>query len=336
MKKIGLIFIMIFVFLTTFGQEINKNLAKLVKNNGVKSIKEYLYRFNKGKVISSELYEYKLFDRNGNLVEQYGKHWTEPTIKYKYDSAGNLIEKVRYDSKGSKRYIETWEYDRDGRLLKRISNINGQIFTDNYTYNEQGQNIEKYDIDKQGEKYRISTMKYYDSGELFEKRFENKEYVRIERFDKCGNLIYKSEYGQERIIDVKYIDSCKVDSSAYILQADTIQYVENEKELTKITELQVGNERNIKVFDNKGNLIIDEIYEHEKDGTLRYSNTSFFNEQGQVIEKKTFFAKTYEYRVDSKYHFKYEYYDNGLKKFVYSFDENGVKKQYSEYKIEYY
>jgi hypothetical protein len=257
MKRIAPIILMIFVFLTTFGQNPDQKLSKeFVKTNGIKSIKQYSHLISNGKITKKWLIESKLFDENGNLIEDHRSYFTTPTIKYKYDSVGNLIEKVNYDSKGKKSNIYTWEYDSNGRLLKYISNINGQIFTNNYIYNEQEQNIETYDIDKQGEKYRISTMKYYDSGELFEKRFENKEYVRIERFDKCSNLIYKSEHGQERIIDIKYIDSCKVDLSDKILQTDTIYYIENGKELIKITELWLDYKRNIKTIDNNGNLLL--------------------------------------------------------------------------------
>jgi hypothetical protein len=342
-------FLLLFLlsFQISFGQVFDK---EIIKANGIKSITKYSCKISNGKVTKRELNEYQLFDENGNLTEGYNKNLTTPTIKYKYDSTENLIEKVNYNQNGSKNEIYTWEYDSNGRILKYVTYFSWskRYYTDNYVYNEQGQNIETYDIDKQGKKYRITTNKYYDSGELFEKRFENEfGFVRVERFDKCGNLIYKSEDGRERLIDtIKYIDSCKIDLSDKILQTDTVQCIENGKELMKITELWLGNKRNIRTIDNNGNRIISEIYEYFEDSTLRHSNIYFLNEQGQLIEKKTFYSvKNYSYDYhgnippdapDTKYHFKYEYYDNGLEKFVYFFNEKGVKTGYIEYKIEYY
>jgi len=343
---------MIFVFLTTFGQNRDQLISKeFVKTNGIKSIKQYSHLISNGKVTKKWLIKSQHFDENGNLIESYEKDFTSPTRKYNYDSAENLIEKIVYKPDGSKYEIYTWEYDSNGRILKYIiywSWNKETPFTDNYVYDEQGRNVEIYEIGNQGKKSKISTMKYYDSGELFEKRFENKEvgFVRVERFDKCSNLIYKSEYGEERIITIKYIDSCKVDISDKILQTDTIHYIENGKELMKVTELWLDNKRNIKTVDNNGNRIISERYEYYADSTLRYSNISFFNEQGQVIESKTFysvkeFIDSYHGKIppdapDTKYHSKYEYYDNGLKKIEYNFNEKGVKIRYEEHKIEYY
>jgi len=344
------IFLLLFRFSLSisFGQE--QELDKeIVKANEIKAIKKYSYAINGGKVKSNGLIKHQLFDKNGNLIEIYDKYLTTPKIKYEYDSAGNLIEKVNYNPNGSKNEIYTWEYDNNGRILKYVTYFSWSktYYTGNYIYNKQGQNIEIYDIDKQGEKERITTMKYYDSGELFEKRFENKGFVRIERFDKCGNLIYKSEDGRERKIDtIKYIDSCKIDFSDKILKIDTVHYIENGKELTKITELWIGNKRNVKTIDNNGNKIIFEVYEYYEDNTLRHSNILFFNEQCQLIEKKTFYSvKEYSYDYhgnippnapDTKYHFKYEYYDNGLEKIINYFNEKGVKTGYKEYVIEYY
>jgi hypothetical protein len=372
----GIVFLLLILFITTstaftfqtsFGQEFDK---EIIKANGIKAIKEYTQVSSNGKAKKEILTRYHLFDRDGNLTEKY--FISEPYRKgglsqkreYKYDSLGNLIEEVVYGSKGEKWWIYTWEYDNNGRILKYIDYFcsSKKSYIDNYICNEQGQNIEIYRL-KQGEKFTITTIKYYDSGELYEKRFENKETgnVRVECFDKCGNLIYKFHNEQETIIDIKYTDSCIIDSSAYILKIDTIQYIENGKELTKITEVRTGEywewgknriktvER-IKIIDNNGNPIVNEISEYGEHGRLMSNKIYFFNEQGLLIEEKIIKA-TGNYKGDifsgeepilisERYlvilHWKFEYYDNGIKKYHHCFNGKGEKIKITEFKIVYY
>jgi len=341
MRKIGLIFLANFVCLISFGQDLDK---EFVKTNGIKSAKLYSHEISNGKIISTKLIKKQVFDKNGNIIEYYTSFSTHK--KCEYDSAENIIKEVYYDPNGREHEIKTWEYDNKGRILKRVTYLSWvkRPYTSNYVYNEQGQNIEIYDINEYGKKHRITIKKYYDSGELFEERYEQEqnETTRIKRYDKCGNLIYKLEdIGGERKYNIKYVgSSCIIDS---ILQIDTVQYVENGKELTKITEWRLGKywwlkEQNIKIFENKGNMIINEIYEYSRDSILDYSDISFFNEQGQLVESKRFYSGksfaslgTGSSSPDSRNHIKYEYYDNGLKKNTSYFNENGIKTEYREH-----
>ena len=366
MRKIGLTLIAIFVFLTTLGQELDK---EFVKANKIKLFQEYSHKIDNDTIISSELKNSLLFDEKANLIEKQGYIYSEvKKIKYEYNSMENLIKEIHYKSDGSEYEIKIWDYDNNGRLLKHISKLywEKKPFISNYVYNEQGQNIEQYDIDEQGEKYRILTKEYYDSGELFEERFEYKKHTTnwILRYDKCGNVIYK--YGGvkgQANPNIKYLDSCKVDST---LRLDTVRYFERRGEITRITELRLSEYwflpvRNVKILDNNGNLIINERYEYERDSIVRHSEISFFNEQGQLVEKKTFYSwkNIFESdkRPDSRYLSKYEYYENGLLRFEYysnakeeiegyweseyydnglrkrrtDFNEKGMKTGYTEY-----
>ncbi|MBP1672220.1 MAG: hypothetical protein H6Q25_35 [Bacteroidetes bacterium] len=344
MKKITLIILIIFTFLISFGQELEKDF---IKSNGIKSTKLYIHEINKDKIIKSELLESHLFDKKGNLIEEYSKHGLR--IIYEYDSNENLIKKVSYRSDSTEYELNTWVYDINGRILKKYTKFGwvNKPYNENYFYNEQGKNIEIFDINEQGEKYRILTKKYYDSGELLEERFEfeKNNTTWIKRYDKCGNLIYK--YGGVYGIcnpDIKYLDSCIVDSSANILKTDTIRYTEFGKKITKIIELRlskqvfVAYEQNIKIFDEKGNLIINELYEYGKDSILMSCNISFFNEKGQLIEEKIEFSFSEDSSiVDTKrikIHSKQYYYDNGLLKSRKYFDEKGKILEYWE--MEYY
>lgn len=336
--------IFLFTLFPAFGQEYDK---EIIEQNQIKSIKKYSYNIENGKTISKGLIEYHLFDQNGNLTEEYVKHWTTPAVKYDYDNNGNLIEKVNYKPDGTKNEIYTWVYDKKGTIIKHVTffSWNKKYYTDNYIYNDKSQNIEIYDLNELDEKYKITTMKFYESGELLEKRFENKEIglVRIEHFDKCGSLIYKSENDIEMVFNVKYLDSCNVSQAPTILKTDTVSYVENGKELIKITEIGL-NKKVIRITDNSGHQIALESYEYDRDSILTHSEISFFDEQGQVIESKTFYlGSSLGYcgnstgpPPDSKYHFKYEYYKNGLKKLVHYFNDKGIKSGYTDYRIETY
>lgn len=88
--------------LTVNGQDYNQDI---IEQNQIKSIKKYSYKIENEKNVSNGLIEYHLFDKKGNLSEKYVKHWTTPTIKYSYDSLGNLIEKVNYKADGTKNEI---------------------------------------------------------------------------------------------------------------------------------------------------------------------------------------------------------------------------------------
>ena len=317
------------------GQELDK---AFIKKNGIKSITEYSNKINNEEVTSRELVKYQIYDQNGNLIEkyEYNEHWAIAKTKYEYDSLGKLIKKVGYKPDGSEYVIDTWKYDNKGRVLKHITYYHSEKRynnTDYYVYNKQGQNIEIYNLDKQGEKGRVITMKYYDSGELLEVRSEHikSKSLKIEQYNKCGNWIFIPKNGREEFL--KIWDSCMFFKEV-ILKSDTVQYIENEKEWTKITELRFRIQ-DIKIFDNSGNLIVNDIYHYNNDSTLNSREISYFNEQGQLIEAKEFLPG-YSLAKDLRYHFKYEYYSNGLKKYVYSFNAKGEKKQYSEYEIEYY
>lgn len=330
--------------LTVNGQDYNQDI---IEQNQIKSIKKYSYKIENEKNVSNGLIEYHLFDKKGNLSEKYVKHWTTPTIKYSYDSLGNLIEKVNYKADGTKNEIYTWEYNNRNLLIKHITYFswNDRCYTNIYVYNGQDQNIEIYELNDSGEKYKITTMKFYDSGELLEKRFENKDIdlVRVGRFDKCGSIIYKSEHGRESKFKVKHSDSCEVNQSLSILKSDTIKFSEKGRDLIKVIETSL-NKKVVTIRDNEGHLVSLEEYEYFQDSTISHSEISFFNEQGQLIEAKTFYSGKDQWACshstgnppDSYYHFKYEYYDNGLKKIVNYYDQKGMKTEYAEYEVETY
>ena len=331
MNKI-IILLIFLISIPVWGQELDLD-KEFVKTNGIKSITEYSHKVSEGSIISSEMLEYRIFDKKGNCIEKYITHW-ERKIKYEYDSLENLIKEVTYDFNDSVYKIQTWKYDNNSRILKKNVYLSWtkKHYTYHYVYNAQGQNIEIYSLDERGEKESITTKKYHNSGELLEIRLEHKnsKIVKLEQYNKCGNRIFLPKDKREAQIQLKFWDSCAF-FEVKILESDTVYYIENGKEWTKITEI-LFRKQNIRIFDNAGNLIVSEIYKYNNDSTLNESNIIFFNEQGQVIETKTV---TPAY-LNGKQHFKHEYYDNGLKKFVYSFNEKGIKTKYTEYKIEYY
>ncbi|OJJ15033.1 hypothetical protein BKI52_39900 [marine bacterium AO1-C] len=325
-----------FLSFASYGQDYNESLVRKYK---VKSIKKSLYRHQNGKLGDNGVQEYFIFHQNGTLIEKYVKY-TVPAqyIIYKYDSTGKPLSSITYKPDGTKADFDQWVYDKKSQLRKKITRIGEAYYTKYYIHNANNKVIEAYSLDEKGEKCRILSYKYYDSGERYEEKFESKkgDVERIQRFNKCGFLIYEYQYGSANDYSDLYPEPCsrppfksrvnKIDSSYYNWQG---------KKHLQVTILDYQR-KTIKTFDHKNRNLSVKEYRYNKNKKLDKSDFSFFNTKGQLIESKVFYANLAQEMISSTFHSLHTYYPNGLKKSVKYLGKNGNLSDVINIEIEYH
>ncbi len=103
MKTILQLLLFLFLFKGTNAQ------IELIKNNKVFKCTVYRERFYPD-TIKKELYEYVVFNKAGNIIEQYKPYnnFQTPIEKYFYDSLERLIKYTGFNKKGE--VYESWEW----------------------------------------------------------------------------------------------------------------------------------------------------------------------------------------------------------------------------------
>jgi hypothetical protein len=344
-KEIRLILPILFFTLsqTIYGQDYNDSL---IKNNRVRSIKEISLEMGKGQIVSSELIGYKIFNIDYQLVEEYSK--TYPfKYKYEYNSNGLLINKIKLDNKNDKsERVWEYEYDNDKRLVKEVSYWIGfkgkhPIL---YEYNEKNQLVSINYFNNKKEIYESETQKFYDSGELYERTHEekyNKSAFKLERFDKCGNLIYctSNTDKKETAVNNVFLMLCPNFSRNQGYIVDTVYNNSNPNEYLYYI-LRDSTRKSIYSYDSLGNLLKEAKYQFKPDGALNRSEERLYNINGDLIQyKEVYHWAECDYSSDIHTALilkKYEYYPNGLLHKVYFFDEKDLIYRIIEYEIEYY
>ena len=136
------------------------------------NFEEAIYYDFDGSIFEESTYEY---DEEGDLVKEISLDpagvYLKSTYEYKYDQAGNQVEKIVYNTDGSKNDLYTYEYDEARNLVKEIRySPDGSIFEEStYEYDEAGNLVKEivHDIPFDFK----STYEYDDKGNLV-KRFD--------------------------------------------------------------------------------------------------------------------------------------------------------------------
>lgn len=147
----------------------NQNVTKIiVKDRSYphnSSVTEKFYN-SQNKVITEKtdygyLAEYK-YDSKGNLIERiWGQEdWPRNSNLYTYDNAGKLIRYERTPQEEYETVLELNKYDKQGRIKVKESlsteNVKSQI---NYRY--EGRNIVKLEfVNQKGETYQVTTKSF--------------------------------------------------------------------------------------------------------------------------------------------------------------------------------
>lgn len=309
--------------------------------NKVAAIKVFSYRLTSNNTFSKTLSNSYIFDKNGNIIEQTDKAYTDLKIKYVYDTLQRLIQKTYYNAKGKITEYHKWNYNS-------LGNIN--TYTDFYDWNNE-ENIEKYiydaqnkliEINEYNEKNKIiwlTTYKYDTNGKLMEKRLKNHDLSidRIKKYDTCGHLLVTIENGRE---DKSYIE---YDAACNEIEYSSGKKTESINNSLKKIITDYGSWKTVETYDSAGSKLVYERYNYSKNKKIESSHTIKYNDIGKTIETKDFYAgqttgdcfggKTVG--SDSHYHFKYEYYPNGFTKLFKSFNTDKKLDFYSEYIMEY-
>lgn len=166
-------------YTVTYTYDARGNLIREVfeSSYGSGSTTEYFYDDNNNMIKEIGPYETitYTYDANGNLILL--AHSSGTNRVYTYDENGNLIREVQTSSY-SDPDVFTYEYNSDGKLIKKTSNYVDKAYVDTYTYDSNGNLIKfvsEYVFDGPDESPDTTDVEYefvYIPIDLTEEEFE--------------------------------------------------------------------------------------------------------------------------------------------------------------------
>ena len=175
------------------------------------------------------------FDGNGNVIAiDRESDWEIQKKRITYDENGNKIKEISEGGSkttGTTKKVEEYKYDTAGNVIEKITILNGKQYKYQYAYDAQGRCISYTSYSGLEIKYT-----YDDEGRLLtETSYQNNEErsSHIYTYDDLGNLltdVYKDSKGQEEQTSYVYTyDDYGNVIKMIITEADV------EKEITTIT-----------------------------------------------------------------------------------------------------
>ena len=237
-------------------------------------------------------YQKIVYDADGNKTEEYdGDSEADAVLNNKYEySDGKLIREIFYAHQEAPFWIQEYEYDENGLLIrKEQKSEDGYIYRSwDYTYDDAG-------------KMTHMTEEYYEYRIEYSYDAEERPVLEEEYFN--GELGYtqKYEYGEYGITDQYYISS---DTDGWHKRT---HYDANGRKISEANVLDNGREvvQITMEYDDAGNLI------HSKD-TRGYEYTAEYNEYGYPIRVHDVCTDTMRnagtYDISEKY--EYVYYES--------------------------
>ena len=230
-------------------------------------------------IYNGEIKKYELmsqsidnYDRNGNnILDIRNTHDTSKQTKTvkKWDSKGNLLEKVNYGINDSLRYTYKYRYDEKGNLLNesKFNSENVQTDTEEFKYNNEGKIVEHiiyvnqmefilarhvYEYDEEGNRVESGYNIY---GELSSKGFS--------KYDSWGNVIFQGSYNSEGKLIPRWIRK-------YNSVGNKIEEIEYWDGLLKGKTLYkydtIGNRTDVFYYNADGKIKNEYHYIYEYDG----------------------------------------------------------------------
>lgn len=212
--------ILIIVLLVTSCDRVNKeekNDMDIFNLEGkVKILNETSWKVSqvKGIITKGEratmLYSYS-FNPKGNLTEN-GTFWVNGNLfekeTFDYDKNGRNIKKCRYDSSGNLTTKWICNYDNDGNLMEDTLFWNTKQFISRNLYKyEKSKKIEEKYISATGEVIRITLYKYDKNGNQIESITiypkENKERKTLFKYNSQGKPIEENRYNVNGALKIK-------------------------------------------------------------------------------------------------------------------------------------
>lgn len=152
---------------------------------------DYIYKFDDNKKIIEKKYKYSELWRGKYYITNYA-------FLYKYNSAGNCIEKLEFRN-NKYAYSTFYKYDENGNLLEEYFDSSDST---KYIYNKKLQLVEikkksNWSYFKTEFKYNqeglVSEMKYYEGWIIFMPL----RYIRKYEYNQIGNIIKITEYDRD-------------------------------------------------------------------------------------------------------------------------------------------
>ncbi|MFT5778910.1 MAG: hypothetical protein ACI837_001867 [Crocinitomicaceae bacterium] len=335
---------------------------KVIRSNGIKSIKTYTAhgeRPNESELTHSI---YHLYDRDGKILEQgiAGPKLQTPKRLYHYDSIGKLIKKDIYDCRESTHadfLTKTcqWAYDSLGRVITRvIKSTPGThhfkppfyVQWDNYSYNLEDLNV----VNTDGRGDTIRTIVFDKGGKPIEMRSPGKGNARdqVNPFSNCMT-ISTDFYGLK-----SYQDTCEnpefAPDGSYIPTVERIipvsskkvatsEFIKGQESFTKVTYANV-NWTIVAIINKFGvyQSIEKSTYDYASDSSLLSNDLYTFDEFGRVSKHRNYHSRKgmhtlgyYDHigyhepePVAGHWHVEYSYYANGIVKSISRY--NGLDK----------
>lgn len=279
----------------------------------------------------------------------------------KYDSSGNVLSTLFFDSEGNMYMGYIYEYDANGNLLVYESLGGKHYRKEEYTYDENGNRIalEKYYDDEQEPRCRLE-YEYNDDGQLIsEKRYYGKatyggmtEY----EYDENGNQIAEMVYSCDDSMGTgnkSLLYGCRRDYDAKGNQVAYYSYGENGlMDAKTVYEYDWrGNCLSSIDYDGEGLMEEGHMFDYDYDGNLRaeyiydfsgvLTKKSIYDENGNLIEKYAYeqgrlFSRDIEVFDENDNHIEsYSYmYGKLREKKIWEYDKKGICIHSCEYEFD--
>ncbi len=287
-----------------------------------------------GSYFSRDIFKY---DETGKETEKtsYSDNTFESRICTHYDSKGNILEVVEYDSNGIAVAGNIYEYDSSGRLIMFNDNIELGNY-EMYRYDENGLKTEMILYYSKPYKFLEKRIdKYNKAGKVVERIYYKPEGTisgrEVFKYDEKGKEIERIEYRGDGAVICKH--TAKYDEKGNLAEKENCRSDTNCLKITysnkynksgilveRIRHNSNGSIENIEKYDDNGNL----VYEFDgSQATKKYR----YDEYGNILSI-TFYSHVIEFYKDQ-----YQYYENGKlkEKVQYNFDSTKIIKSFYNY-----
>lgn len=199
------------------------------------------------------------FDSKNRIIEKFVYNYPNKIIglyNYKYNG-DNIIEEKSIDALHNITYIINLKYDKNNRLIEKISSPKNGTIDKWVILNDYSQNtaIWKYVDSSNNDSENIDFKQYYKNGQIV--KVEDNEHIRIYNYNENGKLI---NYTLDDRFKPITIDNGKVDSPIYFIE---FHYDIHSNILSKISMYhgKIEEEKTfVYKYDEKGNWIIQIEY----------------------------------------------------------------------------
>ncbi len=270
-----------------------------------------------------------------------GEEAIESYLVRNYDETGNEIWQDMYNSDGSTAYSIDFYYE-DGRIKGTLRREGEDAVSyGEWNYENGGGMYTEYRLG--GEP--VYAISYLDDGLIefyiiYNPDESVKDYIGYE-YNEFGDLICKSEYGDDDIPDIRYV--YEYNESGLLQKETKYDNAEHVLEYSESTYDAEGRLSEVSTYTQDGSLSSVEKYEYDADGHCAYyelknaedvtlaKNCYEYDANGNLTSQTIYAPYDVRYRI-----FEYEYDADGNLQKETEYYGDGILKHWTEYTYEYY